>query len=111
MYVHKNNVIYVRICNTLLGRHQSLELWYITDIPQFAVVYQNIPQLQCYNYTTVALYGLSGFNEITKCIINPLRDIRICLWVSFLGLNFNKFLGDYLRDGSLIMSKKLRNLG
>ena len=58
-------------------------------------------------YTTVALYGLSGFNEITKCIINPLRDIRICLWVSFLGLNFYKFLGDYLRDGSLIISKKL----
>ena len=42
-----------------------------------------------------------------KCIINPLRDISICLWVSFLGLKFNKFLGDYLRDSSLIMSKKL----
>ena len=25
----------------------------------------------------------------------------------FLGLKFNKLLGDYLRDGSLIMSKKL----
>ena len=36
------------ICNTLCGRHQSLKLWYITDIPQFAVVYQNIPQLQGY---------------------------------------------------------------
>ena len=34
-------------------------------------------------YTTIALYGLSGFNEITKCIINPLCDVRICLWVSF----------------------------
>ena len=40
-------------------------------------------------------------------IINLLRDICICLWVLFLGLKFNKFLGDYLRDGSLIMSKKL----
>ena len=39
---------YMYICNTLRGRHQSLELWYITDIPQFAVVYQNIPQLQSY---------------------------------------------------------------
>ena len=58
-------------------------------------------------YTTVALYGLSAFNEITKCIINSLHDICICLWVLFLGLKFNKFLGDYLRDGSLIMSKKL----
>ena len=47
-------------------------------------------------YTKVVLYGLSSFNKITKCIINPLRDIRICLWVLFLGLKFNKFLGDYL---------------
>ena len=39
----------ITLCNTLRGRHQSLELWYITDIPQFAVVYQNIPQLP---YTT-----------------------------------------------------------
>ena len=28
-------------------------------------------------YTTVALYGLSGFNEITECIINPLCDISV----------------------------------
>ena len=41
-------ILYTYICNTLRGRHQSLELWYITDIPQFAVVYQNIPQLQGY---------------------------------------------------------------
>ena len=41
--------IYIYVCNTLRGQHQSLELWYITDIPQFAVVlYQNIPQLQGY---------------------------------------------------------------
>ena len=82
---------YIYVCNTLRGRHQSLKLWYITGIPRFAVV----------KVTTVALYGLSGFNEITKCIINPLHDMRICLWVSFLGLKFNKFLGGYLRDGSL----------
>ena len=56
---------------------------------------------------SVALYSLSAFDGITKCIINPLRDMRICLWVSFLGLKFKKFLGDYLQDGSLIMSKKL----
>ena len=84
------------VCNTLRGQRQSLELWYITDIPQFNChgisEYTTVARL----YTTVALYGLSGFNEITKCIINLLRDIRICLWVSFLGLKFNKFLGDYL---------------
>ena len=67
-------------------------------------------EVASYN-SEVALYGLSGFNEITKCIINPLRDIGICLWVSFLGLKFIKFLGDYLRDGSLIMSKKLSSNG
>ena len=88
-----NDVVRTCVCTTLCGRHQSLELWYITDISQ-----QNIPQLQGYicTYATVALYSLSAFNEITKCIINPLRDIRICLWVSFLGLKFNKFLGNYL---------------
>ena len=36
------------LCTTLRGRHQRFELWYVTDIPQFAVVYQNIPQLQGY---------------------------------------------------------------
>ena len=69
-------------------------------MPMLQLLHTTVARL----YTTVALYGLSGFNEITKCIINQLRDIRICLWVSFLGLKFNKFLGDYLRDGSLIMS-------
>ena len=39
---------YIYVCNTLRGRHQSLKLWYITGIPRFAVVYQNIPQLQSY---------------------------------------------------------------
>ena len=97
------SLVRMYICTTLRGRHQSPKLCYITDILQFAVVYQNISQLQGYVYITVALYGLSTFHEITKCIINPLRHIRICLWVSFLGLKFNKFLGDYLRDASLIM--------
>ena len=93
------------------------KLWHISYIRTTArgfdvshtkcYIYQNIPMLQGYTYTTVALYDLSAFNEITKCIISLLRDIRICLWVSFLGLNFYKFIGDYLRDGSLIMPKKL----
>ena len=76
-------------------------MYTVTDIPQFAVAIARL-------YTTVALYSLSAFNDITKCIINLLRDIHICLWVSFLGLKFNKFLGDYLQDGSLIMSKKTK---
>ena len=41
-------IIVMVLCNTLRGRHQSLKLWYITDVPQFGVVYQNIPQLQSY---------------------------------------------------------------
>ena len=72
---YKGTVIYVTV-------------FYFTISPEYTTVARL--------YTTVALYDLSGFNEITKCIINPLRDIRICLWVSFLGLKFNKFLGDYL---------------
>ena len=46
--------------------------------------------------TTVALYGLTASKGITKCIINLLHDIRICLWVLFLGRSLINILGDYL---------------
>ena len=89
------------------GNHRKFCLSKISSY----TVYQNTPQLQ--GYIPQLPYAACLTNEITKYIINPLCDIHICLWVSFLGLKFNKFLGDYLRDSSLIMSKELSimNLG
>ena len=34
-------------CNTLRGRHQSLELWYITDIPQLQGYIPQLPYTAC----------------------------------------------------------------
>ena len=62
--------------NTPRGGHQSPKPWHITDIPQPAMViseYTTVARL----YTTVALYGLSVFNVIMKCIINQVRDIYV----------------------------------
>ena len=42
-------------------------------------IQQNIPHLQGYIPQLPSLYSLSAFNEFTKCVINPLRDIHICL--------------------------------
>ena len=39
-----------------------------------------LPWYISYVCITVALYGLSAFKGLEKCINNLLRDIHICLW-------------------------------
>ena len=41
-----------------------------------------------------------------KYLNNPLHNMHLLVG-SCLGLRFNKFLGDYLRDASVIVLKKL----
>ena len=63
---------------TLHGQYQIVELWYISDISQFAMVYQI--------YITVVLFGhynalvlLIYTNRITNCINNQVRNAYFSL--------------------------------